>query len=242
MARHMKALLLTFGATAMMATAAIADTGINSLPYTISSPGVYTVKKDLSVQGKIGALIEIGSNDVVVDLGGHTVSGSGWMLGICVQALNHQNIVVRNGTLRNTGKFGPGIQLFGVSEAIIENVTIIAQGDAFVEVNGTTNLVRNCVLVSSASGGTSGISGTSIDLQDCHGDLIKDNLISAIPGPGFAVNSSKSSHDPTGGNVFLNNVISIPIKGPPDGILTSGRDIASGNLFPGWPTTTQLIQ
>ena len=84
------------------------------------------MEKDVSFQGNVPGMITIRSNDVVLDRGGYTVSGSGFT-GECVVATGVQNVVLRNGTLRNAGKFGGGIDLEGVSNSIFENLSLDGQ-------------------------------------------------------------------------------------------------------------------
>ena len=100
MPQHMKALLLTLGATAMMAmlgTAAAQTFQINTLPYTISVPGDYLLERNL--QSTAPTLITITASDVTLDLNGHTLSSASSQYAIHVKSV--QNVVIKNGSIRN---------------------------------------------------------------------------------------------------------------------------------------------
>ena len=58
-----------------MAVSAFAQTQINSVPYTISVPGVYELKNNF--QSTAPVLITITTGNVSLDLAGHTLSGTG---------------------------------------------------------------------------------------------------------------------------------------------------------------------
>jgi hypothetical protein len=78
-------------------------TAITSLPYTITAQGIYCLTDDLSTTMTSGNAIEIQANNVILDLGGHRLGGSAAGLGTTafgVFAVQRQNLVVRNGTIR----------------------------------------------------------------------------------------------------------------------------------------------
>ena len=75
-------------------------TPISSLPFIITNRGSYYVTTNLNSGGSSGIIIS--TNDVVVDLNGFTLTGLGPFDGISV-SLGRNNLVVRNGILRNWG-------------------------------------------------------------------------------------------------------------------------------------------
>ncbi len=103
-------------------TKATTPTMITSLPYTITTPGVYVLSSNLSTSGD-GILVE--SDDVVIIGNGFTITGSGVGGGINVSG--HVNVTITNITLRN---FWAGINvsnLDGIGNftgIIIDNVRI----------------------------------------------------------------------------------------------------------------------
>ncbi|WP_243311981.1 hypothetical protein [Fundidesulfovibrio agrisoli] len=72
-------------------------TKIKSLPYTISSPGLYYLGGNLSYSAA-GNAITISSNDVVLDLMGFELLGNPASHGIRV---NSNSVEIRNGTVRS---------------------------------------------------------------------------------------------------------------------------------------------
>src|SRR6516165_678736 len=81
---------------------------ITSLPFTVSSPGTYVLAQDLTFSGN-GIAISIPTNlpgQVIVDLKGHTITGTGGGTGVGIGGdftgplvSNTSPITVRNGTL-----------------------------------------------------------------------------------------------------------------------------------------------
>lgn len=107
---------LTFGvlSVAAMAGAEVTKcTDIPSVPFNVTAPGIYCLNVELSAPSPSGVAINIISDDVVVDLNGHTLDGSAAGVGTAaygVLALDHTNVTVRNGTVRG---FYTGVQFGG---------------------------------------------------------------------------------------------------------------------------------
>src|SRR5688572_6572476 len=96
-------------------------TVIRSLPETITRSGVYCLVRNLSTSMTSGTAITVAADDVVIDLNGHVLDGSGAGLGtqangilsddgLSVTAPSRRNITVRNGTVRG---FWAGVVLGG---------------------------------------------------------------------------------------------------------------------------------
>ena len=105
-------LLLVSSGPARAETTACA--AITSVPYTISAPGIYCLTESLSMSSAAGNAITIAADDVVVDLNGHTLDGSGAGTATTASGIatsgDLKNVTVRNGTVRG---FFVGVGLSG---------------------------------------------------------------------------------------------------------------------------------
>jgi hypothetical protein len=72
-------------------------TAITSVPFTISASGSYYLTNNLSCS--FGTAISINADNVVVDLGGFTLTGTG--AGYGLYSTDRTNVEIRNGTLLN---------------------------------------------------------------------------------------------------------------------------------------------
>ena len=124
-------------------------TPITSLPNTITAPGVYCLTSDLATNVTSGNAIEIGTDNVVINLNGHTIDGQTAGLGTTtngIYAYQRQNITIKNGTVRG---FFTAILLFDVpsfttSQAnIIENIRADMNTYQGINVYGRGNIIRN---------------------------------------------------------------------------------------------------
>jgi hypothetical protein len=68
-----------------------------SFPIVINQPGSYLLTADLTVSSVSVNAIEIQSDNVTLDLGGHSITGSNAMSGVV--AVNHTSIAIRNGAV-----------------------------------------------------------------------------------------------------------------------------------------------
>src|SRR5450759_2310807 len=78
-------------------------TAITTLPYIISTQGVYCLTGELSTGITTGNAITIATNNVVLDLNGFKIGGLSAGLGttaIGIYANQRQNITIKNGTVR----------------------------------------------------------------------------------------------------------------------------------------------
>jgi len=128
-------------------------TPIASLPYTISTQGVYCLKGNLGTDMAMGNAIEIATNNVVLDLNGFKLGGlaagpSTWATGI--YADQRQNIVIRNGTVRG---FFHGIFLgdYGSMTTsqghLVEDIRADMNKSVGIWVRGQGNILRNNQIV-----------------------------------------------------------------------------------------------
>ena len=113
---------------------------ITSLPFTISTPGSYFLRSDLTgVAGSAG--ITIDADHVSLDLNGFALVGVPGSLDGVESQVGHQNLSIRNGTIRNWGGKGISIVFF---HSEFENLRVVGNGDIGITANDSS-LVRNCV-------------------------------------------------------------------------------------------------
>ncbi len=92
---------------------------------TISAPGKYALKTDLS--GCVNA-IKVTSSNVTLNLGGHTVSGQGTSTGIGLDVVAANNVSIQNGTFTN---FSGGVEFEGVTGSRMSGVTATGNNVGF---------------------------------------------------------------------------------------------------------------
>jgi len=133
-------------------------TPISALPATISNPGIYCLTSNLSTSQTTGAAISIDADDVVLDLNGHVLDGSGpvadaWSIGILGDS--RRRATVRNGVVRG---FTIGVALVAddllsiFGQSLVEDIRAVnnayigiimvgfgqsARGNAVIETGGT---------------------------------------------------------------------------------------------------------
>ena len=108
-------------AGAMLLSVTSYGQAINSVPYTITQPGAYFLNKDLVYSPLTGTAISINSSNVILDFGGHVLTGSRTFFspsqatGVALATNNQpiENVTIRNGTISG---FQRGIFLAGVNE------------------------------------------------------------------------------------------------------------------------------
>ena len=178
-------------------------TPITSVPYTISSPGFYYLKKNLSSSG---TGITVNADNVTIDLMGFSLVGLGigTYSGIDITG-GRTNIEIRNGTVRSFPGRGINDINGGLRHRII-NMRVQGNGVYGIHLSGNSHLVQNCNV--SGNGGT-GISlmgksnvignicidnGGSGISQTGGSGLLKDNLVADNDGYGFSVSYLGTSY------------------------------------------------
>ena len=159
---------------------------ITSLPYTVTASGEYIVESDLTAKsGDNGIKIALDVNNVVINLNGHMLFGSGGTGVICS---NSTNVTVKNGVISG---FGNGISFTG-SEFFLNGLKVIVS-EKGVGLTGTNCVVASCVIVSSnASNVQPGIS------MDCAESQVSDSQVS-----GFNVGVEETGSD----NAMIHNFL-----------------------------------
>ena len=121
-------------------------TPIESLPFTIGSPGSYFFTRDLAAPGPDGIVID--SSDVALDMKGfELVGGMGdgiWVMG------GHTNVLIRDGTVRDWDE--RGIRADFAHGIVIERVTARDNDGEGIAV-GDDSTVRDCMAMANGSNG-----------------------------------------------------------------------------------------
>lgn len=181
-------------------------TSITSVPFTISLPGTYCVTKELPTPSTFtsGVAITISSNDVTIDLSGHTLSNLAAGTGTAatgIYALDQKNITVRNGTVRG---FYIGIDLdatgSGASSGhLVENVRADFNSNVGIQVLGAGSMVRqNQVL--HTGGSTVGANTFALWIGG-NGSQALDNAVVDTTQPSGGVGNIAILADASTGNV-----------------------------------------
>jgi hypothetical protein len=174
-------------------------TAITSVPFTISAPGAYCLTKDIATPSTFtsGAAITVSSNDVTVDLGGHTLAnlaaGTGTRA-FGIQGIpagsNLQNVTVRNGTVRGFLEGillnGPTFSAANSSGHLVEDIRADFNRGAGIDVHGAGSVVRqNQILHTGGSTVTAQIIGLAM-VGD--GAQVLDNVVvdTVAPAAGTA--------------------------------------------------------
>src|SRR5688572_4995292 len=93
---------------------------ISQAGIVITSPGIYTLDRDLAYSGGFGAAIMIAADNVVIDLNGHRITGSGGAgnSAKAIVATNQSNITIRNGSIDG---FFYGVELADLSAKTVRD-------------------------------------------------------------------------------------------------------------------------
>ncbi len=185
--------IIAIAAAVSFSLPAVADitkcTGvIRSLPFKITSPGVYCLKKNLKTSLRSGYAIRIASSNVTIDLGGFQILNSAGvdtkMTGI--HAVNKKNVTLRNGTIEG---FEHGVRIgynrFGDSRGhLIENLRVVASRKSGIDLSGDGIVIRNNHI--SGTGGDFVGQPIAIDFVDGNA-TISNNKIHGVKGRDFSV-------------------------------------------------------
>lgn len=88
-------------------------------PTVITEPGSYRVTNDFAATGDA---IVIQANDVVLSLGGYTVTGPGDLEGRGIVIQGAEDVIVRDGTLRS---FGMGVVLIDTHDSSVRGIRVV---------------------------------------------------------------------------------------------------------------------
>jgi hypothetical protein len=169
-----------------------AGTQINSVPYTITSPGLYCLAKNLSYSATTGYAIAVAASDVTLDLMGFCLTGpgkaSGPNHGIHInQGIN--NVEIRNGTINAFGGHGIIGQFNSPNDAGIRVIGLRASGNGGpgLALNGYDHLVAGCSLLN--NGGHGALIGQGM-LKGNHAYNNGARGVSIVAGEGSTVSGN----------------------------------------------------
>lgn len=167
-------------------------TPITSLPFTITTPGSYYLTGNLSTASD-GILVS--ASDVTIDLMGFVITGPGpgSNSGIELDSFNHENLTVRNGTVRS---FENGVIANEAEEnarggVTVEGVRVLDIGLYGIDIRAKNGLIRDChaaisdtpsIFSSTGIGVTGGVidgcraHGFSVGLGGVAGAVISNSL------------------------------------------------------------------
>ena len=140
-------------ATFCIAAPLFADTPINAVPFTISSPGRYFLAMNLNSNNSSKSAITIDADDVTIDFQDHSLTGGAGQGTNAngITATNHRNITIKNGTIHG---FKTAIVLQrGFSSSTINN--------------NANNVVQNMRLSWNTFGGILITDGTGCQIERC---------------------------------------------------------------------------
>jgi hypothetical protein len=232
--------VIVFGLVLLGASAALADgdiytggpwgTPINTLPFTIDTPGSYYLGRNLSASGT-GISIALGVSHVTLDLMGFSITGSGFGNGI--QIHNSKNVEIRNGTV--TG-FTYGIIADGHSALAHRIINVRSVGNTYgIWLTNTGHLVKGCEVTTTTHFGIfialiGTVTGCTVHMDNgagvgimTWGGIISDNVVTgtsnsgtgiSVRAPGTVVKGNTVSGCALGiyaegGQVILNNTVNI---------------------------------
>ena len=159
---------------------------IDSVPATISTQGVWCLRKDVSTGVTSGSAINIQANNVTIDcndfkLGGLSAGNESQASGI--RADGRQNITVRNCNIRG---FNYGILLYGGAGQLIENNRLDNNLSVGIYANGTNNSIFRSNRVYDTGGYPDNATHAGINSYGGDAVEIADNIIAGVAGtPGY---------------------------------------------------------
>lgn len=209
------ALTFVLLAPSAMARAEVVNcTNIATLPFTVTSPGIYCFNASLAFPAVSGIAINIASDDVVLDLNGHVLDGSAagpatTTYGIL--ALDRTNVTVRNGAVRG---FYIGVQLAGRSPQnnLAEDLRVDRSTTYGLVLRGLGSVARHNIVTRTggvANGLAIGIYGAGDGVH-----VVDNEVVGTVEGPGGQAMGIRV--DSGVGAVVERNVVSNASFGPTD--------------------------
>jgi hypothetical protein len=221
-------------------------TQISSVPYTISSPGLYCLAGNLTFNPVNGNAITINASDVTLDLMGFCLTGPGKLSaqtnnGILIQQ-NSCNVEIRNGSINDFG-------FYGIFASDCFNIRVLGirlrdtGGTAIALPSGVDHVVTDCNVRNAGAYGIQAegsciVRGNRVVNSFGHGILagsfatVADNLVKSNFGRGIQTGNYSTIIGNTSGNntdVGIHTGTYCTIVNNTTGGLTSGADCTLDN-------------
>jgi hypothetical protein len=162
-----------------------AEKVIRKLPYSITSPGEYTLAKDLTMGTDNTGITVTDTANVVIDLNGHTLANtSDAGIGITVESSDF--VTIRNGTIYG---FGYGLKLESNSENVVIRKVTLANEALGVDIAADKCTVEGCFMSGTGAG-----SGIALE-AGATGVLAKNNQIDGFSYGIQSVTGSESKYN-----------------------------------------------
>jgi hypothetical protein len=196
-------------------------TPIASVPFTINAPGSYYLTGNLQFTAPTGDAIVVAASDVVLDLGGFTLSSANVVGGDGISLVaGMRNVTVRNGQIAGktvvtvSGTFpnrewsvapagfrvGVAATAAGVENVRLQDLTVTGCRLVGIELSAPGAIIERCLV---SSNGAAGLSALQATVLSC---TARQNF-----GPGFFVSSSRlqscDARDNGGAGFFGNDAI-----------------------------------
>ncbi|HRN77646.1 MAG TPA: right-handed parallel beta-helix repeat-containing protein [Candidatus Dependentiae bacterium] len=195
----------------------------SDIPYSIEAPGVYCLGEDIDASaGNVGIGI-ISTDNVVLDLRGHTIDGGG-TTNNAIQVLSSDNIVVQNGRIVRTDV--DAIAVSSSSRVIIRDMQINNVTSDGISIGGNDCTVERCEITLFTATGINITAGAErAVIEDC---IIRNGvrgIQSSTTSPNCTINNCECSGVTTAGFDIrgANNVV--------NDCVASGNTIAAGVGF-----------
>ncbi len=161
--------------------------GTGAVGFNITNPGNYMLSESVTpASGSATAIIQISTDDVVLDLAGHSLNGSTiTTTGKGLLINGKKNITIKNGNLNSI----PGINLHvvtGSSNVRLENITITNPGTANdIQLDSNSTKLSGITII---GGGTTGI---ALNIANGLNDITFDGIrISNIAGKAISIGNA----------------------------------------------------
>ncbi len=143
------AVLAVLGLAASASAETLNCTPIPSLPYTITTKGVYCLTGDLTSSITTGVALQINASNVILDMNSHKIAGQSAgtaTFAVGIYANQRQNITIRNGTVRGyfIGIWLDDASPYNVSQGhVVEDVRADRNTYRGIQVHGRGCLVQS---------------------------------------------------------------------------------------------------
>jgi Right handed beta helix region len=148
---------------------AIHTPGSGNNLFIITNAGSYYLTGNISASAINQVAISIASDNVTLDLNGFTLEGNSLGYSAIYLIAAHQNVIVRNGIVRNWAN--SGVNLSQVSNVTAEDL-LVSSNASYGILAGENALVKNCrVFGNGSAGSAAGIAtGAGASIVDCEAE------------------------------------------------------------------------